>query len=294
MNREFHRWWSNDLQRNMDLLVFGHDGPKVLVFPTSMGRYFEYEDNKMIATLADRLENGWLQIYCVDSVDTESWYNKQAHPYWRLQRHLQYERYILNDVLPLMWNRNWNPRTIVTGCSFGAYHALNFAMKHPDKVTDCVCMGGAYDIKKFLNGWSSDDVYFNNPPDYLANCTDGWRYNHLRTVLSTGEWDMCWNDNARMAGDHGLTRHSQRALCLGRPELSRLAVVAADGAGVSGITAIVGIRGGLTGCRRLSHARVRALVGARLTVRSSSAAGSTASTSLPVRRARSTSLFAES
>ena len=56
MNREFHRWWSNDLQRNMDMLVFGHDGPKVLVFPTSMGRYFEYEDNKMVAALADRLE----------------------------------------------------------------------------------------------------------------------------------------------------------------------------------------------------------------------------------------------
>ena len=54
------------------------------------------------------LWNGQLQIYCVDSVDTESWYNKQAHPYWRVQRHLQYERYILNDVLPLMWNKNWN------------------------------------------------------------------------------------------------------------------------------------------------------------------------------------------
>ena len=70
MNREFHRWWSNDLQRNMDLLVFGHDGPKVLVFPTSMGRFFEYEDNKMIAALADRLEYGQLQVYCVDGVDT--------------------------------------------------------------------------------------------------------------------------------------------------------------------------------------------------------------------------------
>ena len=200
MNREFHRWWSNDLQRNMDLLVFGHDGPKVLVFPTSMGRFFEYEDNKMIAALADRLEYGQLQVYCVDGVDTESWYNKQAHPYWRVQRHLQYERYILNDVLPLMWNRNWNPRTIVTGCSFGAYHALNFAMRHPDKVTDCVTMGGSFDIKRFTNGWYSEDVYFNNPPDYLANCTDGWRYNHIRTVLATGEWDMCWQDNEHMAG----------------------------------------------------------------------------------------------
>ncbi len=183
----------------MDLLVFGHDGPKVIVFPTSQGRFYEYEDNKMIEAVADRLENGQLQIYCVDSVDSESWYNKWSHPYWRIQRHLAYERYILNDVIPLMWNKNWNPRVMVTGCSFGAYHALNFAMRHPDKVTDCVCMAGSYDIKKFLDGWYADDVYFVNPPDYLANCTDGWRYNHIRTVLSTGEWDMCWNDNERMA-----------------------------------------------------------------------------------------------
>jgi esterase/lipase superfamily enzyme len=199
VNREYHRWWSHDLQRDMELLCFGHAGTKVLVFPTSMGRYFEYEDNKMIAAVADRIEAGQLQIYCVDSVDSESWYNKQAHPYWRVQRHLQYERYILNDVLPLMWNKNWTPRTIVTGCSFGAYHAVNFAFRHPDKVTGCVTMGGSFNIKSFLDGWYSEDAYFNNPPDYLANCSDGWRYNHLRTVLATGEWDMCWSKNEEFA-----------------------------------------------------------------------------------------------
>jgi esterase/lipase superfamily enzyme len=199
VNREYHRWWSHDLQRDMELLDFGHAGTKVLVFPTSMGRYFEYEDNKMVAAVADRLEAGELQIYCIDSVDGESWYNKRAHPYWRLQRHLQYERYILNDVLPLMWNKNWTPRTIVTGCSFGAYHAVNFAFRNPDKVTGCLTMGGSFDIRSFLDGWYSEDVYFNNPLDYLANCTDGWRYNHLRTVLATGEWDMCWSKNEEFA-----------------------------------------------------------------------------------------------
>ena len=126
---------------------------------------------------------------------SESWYNKSAHPYWRLQRHLQYERYIINDVFPLMWNKNWTPHTAVTGCSFGAYHAVNFAFRHPDMVNACVSMGGAFDIRQFLDGWYSEDVYFNNPPDYLANCTDGWKYNHMRTVLATGEHDMCWDRN---------------------------------------------------------------------------------------------------
>ncbi len=183
----------------MEMLVFGHGGAKVLVFPTSQGRFFEYEDNQMIASVADRIDAGHLQFFCVDSVDSESWYNKGAHPYWRVQRHLQYERYLLNDVLPLTWRMNSSPRTITTGCSFGGYHALNLAFRHPDKVNGCVTMGGAYDIKQFLDGWYSDDAYFNNPPDYLSNCTDGWRYNHMRTILATGEWDICLGDNQRMA-----------------------------------------------------------------------------------------------
>jgi esterase/lipase superfamily enzyme len=209
VHREFHKWWSKDLQRDMQLLSFGHGGTKVLVFPTSQGRFYEYEDNGMVASVADRLDNGELQIFCVDSVDGESWYNKHAHPYWRVQRHIQYENYILNDVVPLMWNKNWTPRLIVTGCSFGAYHAVNFGFRHPDVVTGIVSMGGAFDINNFVNGWYSDDVYFNNPPDFLRNCNDGWKYNHIRTVLSTGEWDMCWEKNERFAAilrDRGI-RH---------------------------------------------------------------------------------------
>ena len=139
-----------------------------------------------------------------------------------MQRHLQYERYIINDVFPLMWNRNWTPYTAVTGCSFGAYHAVNFAFRHPEMVNACICMGGAFDIKSFLDGWCSEDVYFNSPPDYLANCTDGWRYNHIRTVLATGEWDMCWAAQRGVRGHpasrgirHELPSGATRAITIG-------------------------------------------------------------------------------
>src|ERR1700761_2616213 len=126
MQREYFRWWSHDLGRDMELLCFGHAGTKVLVFPTSQGRFFEYENNGMVGSVADRIEHGLLQLYCVDSVDAESWYNRHAHPYWRVQRHMQYERYLVGDVLPLMANKNSSPRMTVTGCSFGGYHAANF------------------------------------------------------------------------------------------------------------------------------------------------------------------------
>ena len=69
MNREHHRWYSPALRRDMELLVFGHGGTPVLVFPTSMGRFYEYEDRGMIDAVRWKLDRGELQAFCVDSVD---------------------------------------------------------------------------------------------------------------------------------------------------------------------------------------------------------------------------------
>ena len=64
----------------MEMVVFGHAGAKVLVFPTSQGRFYEWEDRGMIGALSEHINNGWVQVYCVDSIDSESWYAKWAHP----------------------------------------------------------------------------------------------------------------------------------------------------------------------------------------------------------------------
>ena len=46
MNREYHRWFSPSLGRDMELLIFGHAGARVLVFPSSLGSFFEWEDRR--------------------------------------------------------------------------------------------------------------------------------------------------------------------------------------------------------------------------------------------------------
>ena len=202
MNREYHKSYSQELHRDVEMLVFGHAGTPLLVFPTSMGKFFEYEDRGMIGVLAPKLERGDLQIFCPDAVDLESWYNKGVHPRVRIARHLQYERYLLYELLPFIRWRNQTPRLATTGCSFGGYHALNFALKHPDVVTHCVSMGGAFDIHQFLDGYYDDDCYFNCPPDFLPNMNDQWflnKYRQMTWVLATGEWDMCMDQNVKMA-----------------------------------------------------------------------------------------------
>ena len=151
MNREHHRWYSPRLNRDMELLVFGHAGARMLVFPTSMGRYYEYEDRGMVANLGDMIERGDLQLYCIDSVDGESFYNGWAHPGGRIHRHIQYEEYILNEVLPLSRQKNPNPFMISHGCSFGAYHAVNIAFRHPHLFGRVLALSGKYDTVSYTH-----------------------------------------------------------------------------------------------------------------------------------------------
>ena len=201
MNREYHKWYSQRLQRDMEMLVYGHAGTPVLVFPTSMSRFFEYEDRGMIGAVAHKIEQGQLQFFCVDSVDSESWYNKSAHPRDRVLRHMAYEGYVTEEAIPFLRQRNWSTRRVATGCSFGGYHAVNFTLKFPSLLTDCISMSGAFDMKQFLNGYYDENCYFNNPPDYLSN-SHGGPYSNF--VLATGEHDICLGENFRMANIMGV------------------------------------------------------------------------------------------
>jgi esterase/lipase superfamily enzyme len=208
MKREYHRWHSPRLGRDMELLVFGHAGLPAVVFPTSCGRFFEFEDRGMVGSVAGKIEAGELQLFCVDSLDAESWYNREVPPRWRIARHMQYEAYVMGEVLPLVFEKNAaredspDSRILAIGCSFGGYHAVNIALRRPDIFTGFLSMSGAFDLAGFLGGYYDQDCYFNLPLDFIPNLTDSWsldRYRRNTYVLATGVHDMCWNDNERMA-----------------------------------------------------------------------------------------------
>lgn len=202
MHREFHAWWSHQLGREMPLLAFGHAGPPYIVFPTSMGQFFEYEDRGMVGALADKIEGGALRLVCVQTVDSESFYNRGMHPRARLERYLAYERYLLEDVVPFVraW-AGWHDLG-VTGCSFGAYHSFVMALRHPDVFRSCVTMGGAFDVTRFLDGYYDGDAYLLTPPHFLPGLADPWFLGEMRRdkwVLVTGEHDICRVDTEHAA-----------------------------------------------------------------------------------------------
>jgi esterase/lipase superfamily enzyme len=192
MHREYHRWHSPSLNRQMELLVVGHAGAPVLVFPTSMGKFYEWEDRGMLELLRRQVENGWLQFFCVDSVDAESWYCRWAHPGGRAYRQTQYDDYLYHEVLPLIRHRNQNPFLITVGASFGAYHAMSFGLKHPDAVRRVVGLSGIYDIRRWAGGFDGEHVYLNNPVQFVEGERDPHRLSLMYgvdIVMATGRED---------------------------------------------------------------------------------------------------------
>jgi len=196
MNREYHKWFSPHLKRDMELLIFGHSGTPVLLFPTRTARFYDYENWKVIDAIADKINNGVLQIFCVDSVDAESFYCECSHPSQRIVRHIQYEEYILNEVLPLIRYKNRNGFIISAGCSLGAYHAVNIAFRHPHLFGKVVGLSGRYDLtittqsqtdpektfKDLFDGYRDANVYFHMPTQYIPNLTDENILNQLRRL----------------------------------------------------------------------------------------------------------------
>jgi esterase/lipase superfamily enzyme len=198
MKEEYHKWFSNDLDREFEMLVFGHYGYPIVLFPTFNARYWEAKDFGLINSAASLIDSGQFKIYCPDGIDYLSWNNDAIPPADKVKFQNEYEKTIINDVIGYVKHETSIERVGVAGCNFGAYHALNLAFKHPDLVEKLICIGGLFDIKPFIDNYYDDDCYFNNPPDYLPNLTDNWyldRFKTMKIILGTGESDLYSEQN---------------------------------------------------------------------------------------------------
>ncbi|HYM65742.1 MAG TPA: prolyl oligopeptidase family serine peptidase, partial [Patescibacteria group bacterium] len=198
MQRDYLREHSQSLGREMEILQFGGAGVPLLVFPTSMGRFYQWEDFGLVAELSPWIEAGWIRLVCLDSVDGESWYARDRPPAERVARHLQYERYILDEVLPSL------PMPPVTcGASFGALHAVLLATRHPRRFRGFIALSGAFDTTPWLDGYSDDNTYFTNVTAFLPGLADEAYLAPLRAmnpkIIATGAEDPNVADSIKVS-----------------------------------------------------------------------------------------------
>jgi esterase/lipase superfamily enzyme len=199
MQIEEHRWRSPHLGREMALKVYGHWGRPLIVFPCSRGRYFDYEGMGMIAAISGFIDGGRIKLFCVDSIDADSWYDFGVPPAERNRRHEAYDRYVTEEVVPFIRHHCRDPQIsiLTNGCSMGAYHAVNFFLKHPDLFGGTLGLSGLYRLDRLEFGLQSHemaDVYFNSPLAYLPGVADPAtldRYRRSQIVVCAGQgaWD---------------------------------------------------------------------------------------------------------
>jgi esterase/lipase superfamily enzyme len=190
MNIEYHKMWSTNLQRNMELKTYGSSGTPILVFPCQGGRFFEFEDFGMLPIVEQFVDKGQFRFVTVDSIDLESWANTKVHPIERGHRHEEYDRYITQEVVPFIWSIAPGTDIMTYGCSMGGYHAGNFFFRHPDLFKGMISLSGLFSLEIFVGGYINDTVYFNSPLRYLPDLNDDVylrRYRNSKIIICAGQ-----------------------------------------------------------------------------------------------------------
>jgi len=208
MKTEYHKWFSSALGHEMEMNIYGYYGKPIVVFPAQSGRFFDFENFGMVQAVATHIESGRVKLFCVDSIDSQSWVNWGAHPADRARRHQDYDRYITDEVAPFVRDHcgGSQQKIIATGASMGGYHAANFFFRHPDIFDTTIALSGVFSLKMFIGDYMDENVYFNSPIHYLSNLEDPWYLDRFRSsniIICCGQG--AWED--QMIADSQALKH---------------------------------------------------------------------------------------
>ena len=197
MEVQYFKQWSPALGRDMECKVYGHAGRPVLFIPCQDGRFFDFENFNMTDTWSPWIESGKCMVFSIETMDKETWSNKEGDPRWRAERHEQWMAYICDEMVPfirqMVNERNgWDgyPGVIAFGCSLGATHAANLFFRRPDLFDGMLALSGIYDAAYGFDGYMDDLVYLNSPVHFLEGMSPDHpnveRYNNGRGIICVG------------------------------------------------------------------------------------------------------------
>ena len=196
MNIEYHKHYSSHLGRDMEFKVYGHAGLPVMFIPCQSGRFFDFENFKMLDHWAHWIEEGRVTVYSIDCIDDEAWAAKNADNRRRIENHERWYNYVVEEMVPTIRHMsglaNGHDQLIIPfGCSMGAMHAANFFFRRPDLFGGCLALSGLYDNIEFFGDYCDDLVYNNCPNLYLANLPQEHfyidLYNQRRIIICVGQ-----------------------------------------------------------------------------------------------------------
>ena len=196
MYRDAISYHSNVLGEDLGVIVYGMTGYPVIVFQTQDSKCTNYEDFGMISELADYIDGGKVQLFCVDSIDQESWSNTNGDKSWRAQRQESYFRFVTDELVPYVHDRNGSDlRPLATGCSMGATHSAIAALRRPDLFQGCIALSGVYRTSFFFGDWMDENLYMNDMVQMLHDLPadhpyiDLYSHRSLCFCVGQGAWE---------------------------------------------------------------------------------------------------------
>jgi len=189
-------WRSPHLDLDMPIVEYGDHGHALLLFPTAQADYLENERFFLIKALEPFIFAGKLRVFSIDSINKHAWMNRKVPPHEAVRRQALYTKYVEEEVVPHIRRRLGDPsaRIAVSGASFGAFYSANAFFRRPDLFDTLLAMSGFYDLRPgYLNGFMSEEAYFNNPMSFLEHLSDHGILESLRGSqihIVTGQGDF--------------------------------------------------------------------------------------------------------
>ena len=195
MQIEYIREYSPILDREVEFKRYGYSGKPVLVFPSQDGDCNQYESFGMIDVLSDFIEQGRIQVFCVGSVDLESWSDLNGNPRYRIEMQVKWFEHICYEMVPIIQYISWRSDIIVTGCSMGGAHAGILFFRRPDLFDTLISLSGEFDARMFFGNYMDDLVYNNSVVDFLRDMPwdhpylDLYRQKNIIICIGQGAWE---------------------------------------------------------------------------------------------------------
>lgn len=197
MEIKYFKEYSYRLGRDMEYKVYGSRGKPLIVIPCQSGRFYEFEDMKMLDIYAPYIEEGRIQVFAVDSIDGETLADFACGDLRaRVQRHESWIRYIVEEAVPRFSAVNtaangWEMRFAVAGLSLGALHAATLFFRYPDVFDAVLCLSGIYSNEYYFGDYHDELTYGNSPQQFLLNMPQDHpyleKYRRGKIILCVGQ-----------------------------------------------------------------------------------------------------------
>ena len=198
MRREQFTTHSTYLGRDMHAIAYGEAGAyPIVAVPTQDAMADEWEGFGMVDVLAPLIDEGRIQLFCVDTVDHDSWTDGSGDDERRAATQEAYYDYLVEELLAEVHERNASElRPLAVGCDLGATQAALLALRRPDLFQGCIALSGIYRTSRFFGDWMNDTLYDNDACAFLSNMEPTHPYvrlyNERQLVFCVGQG--AWED----------------------------------------------------------------------------------------------------